>query len=191
MKQKIPIKIPITQCTSANTALVIVDFQDAFRKAIPAFNEVMQNTIKLAKAAQLLDIPLLVTRQNPNGLGDAAEELKPFVTEPIDKTSFDCFADAVFCDRIAKLQCTNLIICGLESHICVFQTALSGIHKGMVVHVAGDAIASRRQTDHDIALQRMCMEGVHLASVEMLLFHLMKDAKHPMFKQLHAIIAES
>ena len=187
MEQTTSAKTPFTP---EHTLLVIVDPQEKFRKVISAMDRIINNTSKLIRAAQLLDIPILVTRQHPEKLGDIVTELQDLATTPIDKQSFDCFEDASFSKKVTALQRSHLMICGIESHICIFQTAIHAKSKGFTTHLIADAISSRKQIDHDIALQRMSMEGVHIASAEMVLFQLMKDAQHPMFRQICSRVTE-
>ena len=182
---------PKTVLSREDFLFVVIDIQEGFRKAISDFGKVIENTIKLVKAFSLLGIPVVLTEQYPKGLGNTAAEIKNNLDkcDCIEKTAFDCFNSDEFINLI-KTKHTgikNLIIAGIESHVCVFQTALSA-KKQFNVYVIADAVSSRKQPDKEIALRRLEKEGIKLASTEMIIFQMLKDSKDGNFKQISGIV---
>jgi nicotinamidase-related amidase len=175
----------------SDSLLLIIDIQEGFRKAIPDLDKVIDNTSKLAKAFSILGIPIVLTEQYPKGLGSTCPELKNILEDcdRIEKVSFDCFNDDSFADLIKTKYKNkkNLIIAGIESHVCVFQTALSA-KKDFNVYLIADAVSSRKQSDKQIALRRLEKEGIKLASTEMIIFQMLKDSKDDNFKQISSIV---
>lgn len=178
--------------TPKNSLLLVIDIQEKFRPVIYEFDLVVSNTQKLIKVANLLKIPVLVTEQYPKGLGETVAEVKNNLKkyELIEKVAFDCFNVKGFIELLNKkfTPVKNLIICGIESHVCVFQTVLSALEKGFNVYLIGDAISSRKKTDYEIAIKRMLHEGVKLVSAEMIIFQMIKDSKDDRFKGISGIV---
>lgn len=172
--------------------LIVIDIQEKFKPALPDFDKVVANTVKLVRVFQLLEIPILVNEQYPRGLGQTAAEIKNELKEfsYVEKVSFDCFLNDSFCNILDTTfrGRKNLIICGIESHICVAQSVLSALSRGYEVHLAADAVASRKKSDYEIALRRMENEGAKIGSVEMLIFQMIPDSKHEHFKEISKII---
>lgn len=170
--------------------MLIVDIQEKFRQVINGFKGIISNVSKLIQAFNILKISILVTEQYPKGLGKTVEELEEVLKkyEKIEKISFDCFNDKKFVKLIEKERKKNLIICGIEAHVCVTQTVLSALEKGFNVYLIADAISSRKKSDYEIAIKRMIHEGAKLASTEMIIFQMIKDSKDEEFKELSNII---
>ena len=170
-----------------NTALIVIDIQERFLPVIKNINKLIKNTIKLVKSFQLMNIPLIVTEQYSKGLGKTdkriIKELKSY--KPIEKISFNCFDEKKF--KIDK-KIKNLVICGIESHVCVIQTVLAALEKGFNVYLVKDAVSSRKLSDYNIALERAKQEGVKLVSTEMVIFQLLKKAGTKEFKEISKII---
>jgi nicotinamidase-related amidase len=182
----------VNMLTPENSLLLIIDVQEKFRPVMFNIDALLANVPKLAKASQLLKIPVLVTEQYPKGLGDTMSEIKEVLEDNdyVDKTCFDCFGKAEFADLLEKKypDRMNLIVCGLETHVCVAQTVMSALERDYTVHLVADALSSRKQTDYHIALERLQSDGAKIASTEMVIFQLLKDSKHEHFKTISQII---
>lgn len=173
------------------SALVIIDIQDRLVQASKYGMEVAQNMTKVAKTASILDIPIIVTEQYPAGLGQTVAELKEtfnhntFLTE---KTSFSAMLEPTFKEKITSLNKKQIIIGGIETHICVLQTAADLINEGYEVYVLKDACASRNKKEYKTGLELLKQYGAKITCVEIALFELLKSAKHPNFKEIQALI---
>jgi nicotinamidase-related amidase len=168
-------------------ALVVVDVQEAFRKAVPAFDRVAERAGILVQAARETGIPLVVTEQYPKGLGETAPEVRdqlPDAAVPIEKLAFSA-AEAEGFDLDGRDQA---IVCGVETHVCVSHTVLDLLEQGVEVHVAEDAVGSRSEDDKRVALRRMEHAGAVLTTVEMALFELVRRAGTDEFKRLQALV---
>jgi nicotinamidase-related amidase len=171
----------------SNSVLVIVDVQEAFRSAIPDFALIASRIALAGRTFTILGVPMLVTEQYPKGLGRTAEEIVlslPDDTEYIEKSTFS----ALGADVVATKLKGQVILCGVETHVCVMQTALDLIERGIDVHLLTDCVASRFEHDKQAGLARMASAGVVSSSVEMALFELMKDSKHEKFKEIQSLI---
>ncbi len=176
--------------TTQNTCLVLIDIQE---KLLPVMNEpeqVVKNTSVLIQAAKSLDVPILWCQQVPKALGQTVGELSSLLDglEPINKSSFSCGGDEQFIEQIDALKPRTAILCGIETHVCVFQTATDLIQKGLDVHVIADATSSRTQENKGIGINRMVKAGAVISSTEMLLFELLRNARHEKFRELAKLI---
>jgi len=174
----------------SQTALVVVDLQEAFRSAIPEFPQVVSRAAMAVRGFQILNAPIIVTEQYPKGLGRTAEEILyslPDGFETIEKTSFSSCIDA-FTEKLNEYGARQIVLCGLETHICVNQTAHDLLANDFEVHVLTDAVGSRYTQDRDTGLSKMLQSGVIPATVEMALFEMMRDAKHEQFKEIQSLI---
>ncbi|MFI5173314.1 MAG: hydrolase [Terriglobia bacterium] len=172
-------------------ALVVVDLQEKLLPAIFEKERVLRNTKLLIECAKILKIPVLFTQQYPRGLGEtvpAIREVLPPDLLPIDKTEFGCFNNPAFQAVIKQLKPrrNTLLVAGIESHICVTQTALGGVREGFKVHVASDAISSRSDFNWKIGLDRMKDAGGLLSSTEMIIYELLGRSDTPEFKAMLA-----
>lgn len=173
-----------------NTCLVIVDIQEKLLPVMDNPQRIVKNTSVLIQIANALNIPILWCQQVPRTLGSTVGEISGLLedVEPINKSSFSCCGQETFMTRIDKLQAQTAIICGIESHVCVFQTAMDLIQHGLYVHVVADAVSSRTEENKTIGLNRMAKEGAVITSTEMLLFELLRDANHEKFRELARLI---
>jgi hypothetical protein len=148
------------------------------------------NLIKLFKGIQLLKIPTTVSEQYIKGLGKTLDIFQNELSEASfdEKNTFSCLDDAEIAPHLLSNKRNQIILCGIEAHVCVMQTAIDLIDKGFNVCVIVDAIGSRNNLDKNIAIQRMQQEGVYLATVESILFELCRDSKNPVFKDLSELI---
>ena len=175
----------------ANTMLVVVDAQEAFRPAIGDFALAVSNISRAVRGSGILGVPVLVTEQYPRGLGHTAEEITlalPAGVEVLEKTSFSAFGADGFADKLDEHAIRHVLLCGFETHVCVNQTAHDLIDKGFNVHLLTDCIASRFRVDEDAGLEKMRSVGVVPSSVETALFELMQNARHPKFKEIQSLI---
>ena len=170
----------------ARTALVVVDVQEAFRPAVGEFEAVARNAGVLVQGARTLELPVLVTEQYPQGLGETVPE----VAEHLDgvprhaKTQFSaCRAEGF--DLAGRDQA---LVCGIEAHVCVQQTVQDLLDRGVEVHVAADAVTSRKALDRRLGLEKMEQSGAWATSTEMALFELLGQAGTPEFKAVQRLI---
>jgi nicotinamidase-related amidase len=168
-------------------ALVVIDVQEAFRKAVPEFDDVASATAKLVEGAKEMGIPVIVTEQYPKGLGETVPEVAehlPDGTEPIDKVCFSA-ADADGFDLGGRDQA---LVCGIETHVCVNQSALDLLDRGVETHVAQDAVGSRTAENKRLGLHKMERAGAVVTSVETALFELLRGSDAPEFKKVQALV---
>jgi nicotinamidase-related amidase len=169
--------------------LIVVDVQEGFRKAVPDFDRVAKATSTLIEGAEAIGIPVVVTEQYPKGLGETAPEIAehlPEGTEPLEKVCFSA-TDAVGFDLGGRDQA---LVCGIETHVCVNQTALDLLGSGVEVHVAEDAVASRTELNKRVGLQKMERAGAVLSTVEMALFELLGRAGTDEFKRVQKLVLD-
>ena len=169
--------------------LVVIDVQDAFRKAVPDFERIALAASTLVQGAQELDMPIAVTEQYPQGLGDTVPEVReilPEDLEPLEKVVFSA-AEADGFDLAGREQA---LVCGIETHVCVNQTVLDLLDRGVEVHVATDAVGSRFESDKGVGLRKMERAGAILTSVETALFELVGAAGSGEFKRVQKLILE-
>lgn len=168
-------------------ALVVVDIQEAFRKALADFADVATRAATLVDGAKALGIPIVVTEQYPQGLGSTVPELAehlPGDTEPIDKV---CFS-AVEADGFDLGGRDQALVCGIETHVCVNQSVLDLLGDGVEAHVATDAVGSRTAANRELGLHKMERAGAVLTSVETALFELLRGSDAAEFKQIQALV---
>jgi len=176
---------------NGHTALVVIDVQEAFRSVIPEFATVASRISTAVRGFQVLDAPVLVTEQYPKGLGPTAEEITfvlPDDHKAFEKTAFSSCGAAPFVARLEELGAKQVVVCGLETHICVSQTAHDLVERGFQVHVLIDCVCSRFEYNKAAGLAKMNAAGVIPSSVEMALFELMRDSRHEQFKEIQALI---
>jgi nicotinamidase-related amidase len=174
-----------------NLGLVVVDIQEKFRPVVPGFDTVAANSALLAQAFRKLSIPVFATEQYPQGLGPTVESvasaLAPSV-RPLPKKSFSCCGAGGFMEQLEQNTVRTVCVCGVETHVCVYQTVLDLIAKGSAVVIAADACGSRKDIDHVTALKRMESCGAVVMTVEMILFDLLRTADHQLFKEIQRLV---
>lgn len=176
---------------AAESFICLVDLQEKLAPAMSDPAGLLRHVRILLGGARALAIPFLAARQYPKGLGvivPQAAELIPPGTPVTDKTSFSCFGSPEFTAAAAKLNRKQMLLLGVEAHICVLQTALDALDAGYKVYLASDCTDSRFAADKDAALSFLRRRGVEIVTGEMLLFALMRDAKHPAFKTVSALV---
>jgi len=173
---------------SEECALVVIDIQEKLLPPIFQKEQLVRNAQLLIRAATILNIPALVSTQYAKGLGATVPEIAALLagTEAIDKTLFSCFGSEAFCAGLKRLpgQRNTLLLCGMESHICVTQTALGALREGYLVHVASDAVSSRTEWNWKIGLDRMRAAGTVISSTEMMIYELMRSSSSAAFREL-------
>ena len=169
-------------------ALVVIDIQQKLLPPIFQREQLIRNAQLLIRAAGVLKIPALVSTQYAKGLGSTVPEIASLLpaTAPIDKTLFSCFGSDLFCSLLKRLpgQRNTLLLCGMETHICVAQTALAALREGYLVHVASDAVSSRTEWNWKVGLNRMQQAGAVISSTEMMIYELMRSSSSEAFKEL-------
>jgi len=169
-------------------ALIVVDIQEKLLPPIWERERLVRNSQLLIRLAGILKIPVLLSTQYAQGLGHTIPEIASLLPEtaPIDKVMFSCFGSDVFCSMLKRLpgQRTTVLLCGMEAHICVMQTALSALREGYAVHVASDAVSSRVEWNWRIGLDRMRAAGAVISSTEMMTYELLRSSGSPAFKEL-------
>jgi nicotinamidase-related amidase len=169
-------------------ALVVVDIQEKLLPPIFEKERLIKNSQLLIRLAAILKIPTLVSTQYVKGLGETIPEIASLLseTQPIDKHMFSCFGSDAFCSALKRLpgNRNTVLLCGMESHICVAQTALGALRDGYIVHVASDAVSSRTEWNWKIGLERMRAAGAVISSTEMMIYELLRSSRVPAFKEL-------
>jgi nicotinamidase-related amidase len=175
--------LEVEQC-----ALIVVDLQEKLLPPIWEKERLVRNVQLLIRLAGILKIPALVTTQYAKGLGNTVPEIASLLpgNPPIDKLMFSCFGSDVFTTLLKRLpgQRTTVLLCGMETHICVMQTALGALREGYLVHVASDAVSSRTELNWRIGLDRMRAAGAILSSTEMMIYELLRSSGAPAFREL-------
>ncbi len=171
-------------------SLVVVDVQGKLAQLMHDKEVLFKNIRILIQAAKLLDIPILWCQQVPAALGPTVPEIAELLTdeEPIDKASFSCAGHEPFNTRLQVLKRRQVLLCGIETHVCIYQTARDLLARGFEVVVPADAVSSRTADNKQIALMRLAAEGAHVAGTEMALFELLKTAEHPQFKPIAGLV---
>ena len=172
------------------SSLVVVDVQGKLAQLMCNKEILYKNIQILIKAAKMLDIPILWAQQCPDSLGSTVPEIEQLLSdnEPINKAAFSCCGEENFNIALNELARNQVLLCGIETHVCIYQTAIDLLRKGFSVHVIADAVSSRTPENKHIALSRMTAEGANLSSTEMALFELLKTAEHPQFKNIAKLI---
>jgi nicotinamidase-related amidase len=166
--------------------LVVVDVQGKLAQLMHDRDVLFKNIRILIKSVQILDIPVVWCQQCPKVLGVTVAEIAELLsnTSQINKSSFSCCGQEQFNSKLDGLGRRQVLLCGIECHVCVYQTAVDLLGKGYEVSVIADAVSSRTLENREIGISRMRAEGVSISSTEMALFELLRDAEHPQFRQI-------
>lgn len=184
-------------CCRENAVLVVIDIQDRLAAVMDRRDEVVGAVDKLVRTAALLGVPIIATRQYPKGLGDTDSGLVATLEEleaggatvlRADKVSFDCFLEPSFARAVSDVGRSQLIVVGMETHICIAQTVLHALAEGLSVHVAADACCSRDERAHDLALDRMRAAGAVISVSESAMYELVGEAGTDEFRGLLKIV---
>lgn len=173
--------------TPDHCALIVIDIQEKLLPPIFEKERLVRNSQLLVRLATILHIPIVVTTQYSKGLGAVVPEIDSLLPElkPLDKLEFGCFGNSEFCSNIASLKDRNtLLLCGMEAHICVLQTAMGALNQGRSVHIAADAVSSRSELNWKLGLERMRDAGAVISSTEMMIYELLGKSGSPEFKEM-------
>src|SRR5580693_2314772 len=181
-------EIARTQLEADRCTLLVVDIQEKLLPPIFQKEQLIRNSQLLIRLAGILKLPPLMTTQYAKGLGATVPEIASLLsgTQAIDKQMFSCFGSEAFCSMLKRLpgNRNTVLLCGMESHICVMQTALGALREGYIVHVASDAVSSRTEWNWKIGLDRMRAAGAVISSTEMILYELLRSSSSAAFKDL-------
>ena len=176
--------------TAPRGALLVIDVQDRLLAAIADRDRIIANSIRLARAAQVLDLPRLATEQYPERLGPTAEPLQAVLGDRAAKLTFHACDAPGIGEALAANQVAHVTLAGIEAHVCVAQTALELLGRGYRVQVPVDAIGSRFPLDRDVALRRLEQAGAVVTTTEAVLFEWTETAAHPRFKEIAALVKD-
>ena len=170
--------------------LMVVDIQDAFTDHIHQLDRVIERSKTMIQAAQLLELPIIATEQYPKGLGPTVEPLRDVLanTKRYDKTTFSCCQDPAIKNVLIDSKRPQVLLIGIEAHICLAQTAHDLLEMDLQPYIAIDAVSSRRPHDCEIALQRLHQAGAVLTSTEAAIMEMTVSSKHPAFKAISQLI---
>jgi nicotinamidase-related amidase len=179
-----------TQMSAADTGLLVIDVQEKLMAKIPGSDTLVRNIAFLIDAARLLDMPVQATEQYPKGLGVTVLELARRLPERPDKVAFSCCAISAIPDGFRRAVRPKVVLAGIETHVCVLQTALDLLALDFRVYVPVDAVASRYPVDHESALRRLEQVGAIITSSEAAVFEWTGGAGSPQFKEISRLIQE-
>ncbi|HHX8634205.1 isochorismatase family protein [Vibrio diabolicus] len=177
--------------SKGNTGLIVVDVQGKLATLMHESNALIENITKLVKGAKALDLPILWLEQNPERLGSTAEPIREALESthlPITKYTFDGCKEATFKVTVENAKVDTWLVCGIESHICVYQTAVSLRQSGYRVELVTDCVSSRTAANKALALAKLTANGVVLTGLEMCLYEMVEDCRAPEFKEILALI---
>lgn len=187
-----PLRLPRSpeMLSVGQTALIVVDVQTKLLPAVRQGELLTHNVLRLLKGAKLLGVPTFATQQYPKGLGPTIPELTPYLDQTWDKRAFSIAE----CDELfAKLRDAGIfkvLVCGVETHVCVAQSVLDLLANGFRTFVAVDATSSRQAADAEIALRRLDSAGATLTTTEAALFELCETSLHPQFKAISELVKD-
>ena len=172
------------------TVAVVIDIQEKLLPHIHEGDIILQNSLKLIEGLQILSIPILVTQQYTKGLGDTVPSIiQKFVEfRYIEKVSFSCYDEEDFVEKVSALERPNIILCGIETHVCVLQTCIDLLLAGYIPVIVEDCVSSRKPNDKRVAIERMRQEGAQITTFESLLFELTRQAGNDAFKRISGIV---
>jgi len=177
---------PVTPPTAA---LLVVDVQERLIRVMPEPERLVRRIEQLLRASQILQVPVFVTEQVPEKIGPTVEPLRSLLPgAPHPKSSFSCWGCESLKGALSSCGRSTVIVAGIETHVCVYQTVRDLLARDFRVLVVADAVDSRSSTDRQVALDRMRQAGAEVVTVEMLLFDLLGDATHPKFRTIHALV---
>lgn len=173
-----------------STALLIIDMQERILPVIRNYQTVLENTVKLIKGFKVLQLPIYFTEQYPKGLGPTSQKILDELEgySVIQKMSFSCFGAENLFGELHKNKLSQIVITGVESHVCVQQTVLDLIANNYQVNLAADAVSSRTEIDYNIALDRMRTLGAEITTTESILFELLEVCGTSEFKEVSKIV---
>jgi len=176
--------------TRENTAALVIDIQERLFPVMWEKENLLKNCDILLNGLKELSVPAIVTQQYTKGLGETLSDIKPLIPDFnfVEKRNFSCCDELQVMERLKKNEARNVILCGIESHICVLQTAVDLKEAGLNPIVVMDCVSSRRQEDLEIAKERFRYEGIMMASYESVLFELTRTSGAPGFRAISKLV---
>jgi nicotinamidase-related amidase len=170
--------------------LLVVDMQDAFAGHISNMEQLIDRTRLMIEASRFLEVPIMVSEQYPQGLGHTVEPLRDVLGDCkyFEKTAFSCCQDKAIRQALAAGDRPQVLMVGIETHVCILQTALDLLAMGLQPYVGVDAVGSRRETDKEVALQRMRQAGAITTTTEAAIFEMMVSSEHRAFRQITKLV---
>jgi len=180
----------VSKIHPATTAFFVCDIQERFRGVIWQFSSLISTATKMVKASDILGIPLIVTEQNPKALGSTISELEvSHARVNVSKTKFSMYVPEVE-EELNRSNIKSVVLFGIESHVCILQTALDLLENGINVHVLADGVSSVNSPEIDIALHRLRQAGANITTSESILFQLLGDASNENFRAISGLVKE-
>jgi nicotinamidase-related amidase len=176
--------------TTDDTALVLIDIQEKLARAMHNKEALFDNLKKMVRGARVLGLPILWAEQNPDGLGPTVREIADLLPDkkPVSKFSFSCCGNEAFMKNLGAVNCKNMLVAGIEAHVCVYQTVADLVDLKFDVQVVADGVASRTPENRLIGLEKSKAAGAGLTSAETALFELLKDAGNDHFKEIIEVV---
>lgn len=171
-----------------NSILLIIDIQEKLVKAAYNGEDIVKNTSKISKACEILSIPTIITEQYPKGLGSTIESIKNNNSVIIEKTTFSALKEPKFAQELKNFGRKQVILCGIEAHICVLQTAIELLKAGYEVYILQDCVSSRHSKELNIGIELLKQHGIKVTCTEIVIFQWLKSSKHPNFKEIQKLI---
>ena len=173
-----------------DTGLIVVDIQGKLANIVHDSEKMIPNTLALIKGAKVLNLPILWLEQNPEKLGATIPEISNALTplEPIAKYTFDGCGSKLFDEAVKQSNVNQWLVCGIETHICVYQTVSSLIQRGYAIELVSDCVSSRRLSNKELAISKLAAKGVGMTSVEMCLYELVGDCRASEFREILRLI---
>jgi len=170
--------------------LAVVDVQGKLAQLMHGREALFKNIQILIRATKILEIPILWCQQCPDALGPTVPEIAQLLAdiEPINKAAFSCCGEEKFNAKLKELHRNQILLCGIETHVCIYQTAVDLLSRDFHVEVIADAVSSRTLENKQIAINRLAGKGTNITCTEMALFELLKTAEHPNFRQIAKLI---
>jgi nicotinamidase-related amidase len=180
----------VSKLQRGRAALVVIDVQGKLAQLMHDRSELFDNLRRMVRGAQVLDVPIVITEQYPEGLGPTIPEIASMLPQQavISKTSFSCCGDERFNDAVASLDRQQLLLAGIETHICVQQTAIDLICTGYEVHVVADAVSSRTAQNRQVGIDKMRDAGATITCTEAVLYELLGAAGGAQFKEILKLV---
>ncbi|MEZ8877664.1 hydrolase [Vibrio lentus] len=172
------------------TGLVVVDVQGKLARLVDESETLISNCGKLIQGAQVLDLPIISLEQNSEKLGATVDELNDLLSDakPIPKFTFNACDEPKFVEAVQAKDVDTWLVCGIEAHICVYQTAIGLLELGYKVQVVSDCISSRTALNKNLAIRRLTDAGIQITGLEMSLYELVKDCRAPEFKSILSLV---
>lgn len=173
-----------------DTMLILIDAQGKLYNAMSNKEDLHKNLQRLVEGLNVLNVPIVVTEQNPNGLGPSMEELVALLPEykPLDKKCFSCCQAPAIMEAVKNVGRPYILLAGIEMHVCVYQTCAELLEMGYKVEIVADAVSSRSEFNKNVGLQKCMQLGATITCVETALFELLRTAEHENFKAISKII---